>query len=207
MTRGQDDDEFDDRRAGSSRRRRGRRASGSRRRIRRAGTSTSAAAQRSVRVGQESCRRTERDAPPFHPGEEPRAFDGEGDEQQADPATIVANPADAREMSAVNAMMPTKGPMPIAAFAYQVAVWIGESRNARIGLRARRASPRRPAVSSAPGATPIPGEANVASPGIRADASPARIRSSPTTRTAPPITSRWARVARRSPPGGPRSRR
>ena len=39
--------------------------------------------------------------------------------------------------------------------------------------------------------------ANVASPGIRADANPARMMSSPTMRTAPPITMGRARVARR----------
>ena len=49
----------------------------------------------------------------------------------------------------------------IAPFAYQVAGWIGERTNAWIGERA------------------IPGRANVAPPGIRADASPARISSSP----------------------------
>ena len=123
------------------------------------------------------------------------------------PATRVANPADAMEMRMANAKTPRKKPRPMAAFAYQVAGWMGESRNARMGLRARLASSSGPAAPTVSGASAIPDEANDASPGIRAETSPARMRSSPTTRTAPPITARWTRVVRRSPPGGPRSRR
>ena len=53
------------------------------------------------------------------------------------PARSEASPAEAMEASSANATMPTTKPIAIAALAYHVAGWIGESRNARIGLRAR----------------------------------------------------------------------
>ena len=115
------------------------------------------------------------------------------------PARSVAIPAEASETITLKAKIPMKKPRPIAAFAYQVAGWIGESRNARTGWRASRARPSGPAPrsSSASGPRSIPDEANVAPPGIQADASPARISSSPAIRTAAPITIRWAPAAPR----------
>ena len=95
------------------------------------------------------------------------------------PARSVVMPADTRVRMTANAPNPTTSPRAIAAFAYQVTGWTGDSTNARTGERA------------------IPGRANVAPPGIRADASQVRISSSPVARTAAPITTPSARVERR----------
>jgi hypothetical protein len=106
------------------------------------------------------------------------------------PAHRMVRPNDAIDAMIANAKTPMRDPSAIAAFAYQVAGWIAESTNARAGLRARRANANRPPDASSPGAgeRSIPDGANVAPPGIRADASQEMISSSPATRTALPIT-------------------
>src|SRR4029079_2346856 len=96
----------------------------------------------------------------------------------------------AMEKIVADAATAMKNPRAIAVFAYHVAGWIGESANARIGLRARRANAKRlpgPRSAAVP-ESPIPDRANVVPPGIQADANAARISSRPVARTAAPIT-------------------
>ena len=114
------------------------------------------------------------------------------------PARMIVRPTEARLAIAANDTMPTKKPATIAALAYHVAGWIGENKNAWSGLRERRAKAKIPPVASVaspaepdePPDAAIPGRANIAPPGTRADDSPARTSSRPVTRTAAPITGR-----------------
>ena len=123
-------------------------------------------------------------------------------------ARMSVKPVETRPAITTNAPTPMNRPRAIAVLAYQVAGWIGDSRNARMGSRPRRANAKRPPVASspAPEERSIPDRANDAPPGIRADTSPARISSSPAARTTAPITTPWARAERRSRPGRPRCR-
>ena len=131
-----DDDELDDRQREVRPRRRGRRASAPRRRTPHAGCR--GCRREAADTGADgSIELTDEYAPALDPGDEPRSFDGERDEHDADPGqqrpSGRSRPGRRRCRRRAS---PTNSPTMIAPFAYQVVGWIGESRNARSGERA-----------------------------------------------------------------------